>query len=121
MIKEKRKTENSVSIKQGKNRTQKVSLCLIPSKQLVTNHKGYPFCQNLNIKFKTTKSSPEKAIINQDNYNDSSKNNTKKAQNEVKINITEKKTTDREKYLQIYKYLIYKYLIMGLYTKYAKN
>ena len=82
MIKEKRKTENSVSIKQGKNRTQKVSLCLIPSKQLVTNHKGNPFCQNLNIKFKTTKSSPEKAIINQDNYNDYSKNNTKKAQNE---------------------------------------
>ena len=37
------------------------------------------------------------------------------------INITEKKTTDREKYLQIYKYLIYKYLIMGLYTKHAKN
>lgn len=85
MIKEKRKTENSVSIKQGKNRTQKVSLCLIPSKQLVTNHKGNPFCQNLNIKFKTTKSSPEKAIINQDNYNDSSKNNTKKAQNEENI------------------------------------
>lgn len=87
MIKEKRKTENSVSKKQGKNRTQKVSLCLIPSKQLVTNHKSNPFCQNLNIKFKTTKSSPEKAIINQENYNDSSKNNTKKLQNEENKDI----------------------------------
>ena len=74
MLKEKKKSESTLlrCNKVGKLPTQKVSLCLASVNNNNNNHsilkpKRHSFRYNLNIKFKTTKSSPEKTIINNNN------------------------------------------------------
>ena len=75
MLKEKKKSESTLRCnKIGKLPTQKVSLCLASVNNNNNNHsilkpKRHSFRYNLNIKFKTTKSSPEKTIINNNNNN----------------------------------------------------
>ena len=76
MLKEKKKSESTLRCnKVGKLPTQKVSLCLASVNNNNNNNhsilkpKRHSFRYNLNIKFKTTKSSPEKTIINNNNNN----------------------------------------------------
>ena len=87
MNREKKKSESTLQGKQGVIRTQKVSLCLVPSKHFNSNHKAASFCQNLNIKSKTTKSSPEKTIIKDQNYNNPSKNQNDSNMNSINKEI----------------------------------
>ena len=87
MNREKKKSESTLQGKQGVIRTQKVSLCLVPSKHFNSNHKAASFCQNLNIKYKTTKSSPEKTIIKDQNYNNPSKNQNDSNMNSINKEI----------------------------------
>ena len=87
MNREKKKSASTLQGKQGVIRTQKVSLCLVPSKHFNSNHKAASFCQNLNIKYKTTKSSPEKTIIKDQNYNNPSKNQNDSNMNSINKEI----------------------------------
>ena len=93
MFKEKKKSESTLRCNNNNNKTgkllptQKVSLCLASvnnnNNHSILKPKRHSFRYNLNIKFKTTKSSPEKTIINNNNNN----NNDECSSQKVSTNI----------------------------------
>lgn len=87
MIKEKVKSEAHIPTKPSKMRTQMVSLSLASTKKTnFSNSKLNSFRQNSNIKFKTTKSSPEKTLIKHEDIINKPKKETKILQNNNNYN-----------------------------------
>ena len=101
MLKEKKKSESTLHPgKTSKIPAQKVSLCLAGGNHSILKPKQASFRHNLNIKFKTTKSSPEKTIINQDEYSSqktSNKNTTNIEQRNTSSNTSKQKDFDPSK------------------------
>ena len=106
MLKEKKKSEST--LRSGKASklppTQKVSLCLTSGNHSILKPKRHSFRYNLNIKFKTTKSSPEKTISNNNNNQDegssqkvSNKNTTNVEQQQVTTGSNAQKDFDAHK------------------------
>ena len=91
MLKEKVKSDVLIPTKQNKMRTQMVSLSLASTKKTnFSNSKLNSFRQNSNIKFKTTKSSPEKTLLKHEELVNKKKKEQKLIKNNANSNNMQK-------------------------------